>query len=477
MSHENFVNRDQELAYLLDRYSSGSPELIILYGRRRIGKTELLTRFLAGKDGVYILCSTEAIKQNIRLFAHEFSLFLQDPGFEDIQYPSFESLFTNFTAHHRFRELSLNGKIAIVIDEFPYLIERDSSIPSIFQRIWDLYLSKLPVMLILSGSSISIMEQEVLGSRSPLFGRRTGQWQVEQLSFTHLKEFVPYSPVDLAQVWFVCGGVPAYLRLFNLQCDFWTNVSNLFLTKGAYLYLEAELLLQYEFREPANYLTILKSVANGMTTLAEIVQSSGLDRSMVSKYLSVLQRLHIIREEISVTAPVTSRKRQYRLSDPYLSFWFRFVYPDMTAIESGHREQVLARIKDTFSLYCGYQFEELIGHLIREGIILNDIPVNTLGRWWYKEHEIDLVGLHEPTKTLLCVECKWSDISSREAKKILGDLALKSQHIRWNPDERREILCLVARTIIGKEKLRDAGHLVFDLTDLCYLEENSLPVN
>lgn len=209
------MNRDQELAYLYDRYMSKSPDFIILYGRRRIGKTELLTRFLAEKDGIYILYSTEALQQNIRLFAHENSIFLNDPGFEEIQYPSFESLFTNFTAHHRFREISHNGKIAIVIDEFPYLIERDSSIPSIFQRIWDLHLSKLPVILILSGSSMSIMEQEVLGSRRPLFGRRTGQWQVEQLSFTHLHEFLPYSQVDLAQVWFVCGGVPAYFRLFD----------------------------------------------------------------------------------------------------------------------------------------------------------------------------------------------------------------------------------------------------------------------
>lgn len=467
MSHINFINRTFELEFLEERYYSKDSEFIILYGRRRIGKTELLNRFLKDKPGIYILATTESEKINIQIFAKEISDFLSDPNFSAVTYPSFEALWTSFLAHHQFRKMVKNGaKIPVIIDEFPYLIERNRSIPSQFQRIWDLHMRDSPVMLILSGSSISIMEQEVLGYKSPLYGRRTGQWQVEPLSFIHLRSFLPWDTPDLARVWFTTGGVPAYLRLFDPDTDFWSNISRLFITKGAYLTVEAELLLQYKFREPANYLTILKAIAQGYTTLGEIINQSGLDRSMVSKYLSVLIRLHMVREELPVTAPPGSRKRRYRLTDPYLSFWFRFVYPEMNAIESRQTSQVLERIKNNFSRYSGPLFELLTEHLIREGIILSHVPKTQIGRWWHNEIEIDLVGMNESDNTLLCIECKWSDLSRTDARSILQDLERKSSHVRWKNDERKTLFALVGRSISGKDDLRDMGYLVYDLADI-----------
>jgi hypothetical protein len=466
MSPNKFINRSDELRYLHDRYHSPISELIVIYGRRRVGKTELLNRFIDGKPGLYLLATTEHESQNITLFSREMALFLDDPQYSEISYPSFESLFTSFTSHHTFRDRSQSDKIILIIDEFPYLIEKNRDIPSIFQRIWDLYLSKLPIMLILSGSSISIMEQEVMGYHSPLFGRRTGQWQVDPLSFSHLTEFLPYNNADLARVWFVAGGVPAYLNLFDPKIDFWENVVRLFFEKGSYLYIEAELLLQYEFREAGNYLTILKAIAQGNTTMGEIINSIGLDRSMVSKYLSILIRLHMVREELPVTSSPNARKRHYRITDQYLSFWFRFIYPERTAIESRQGKNAWDRLENDFSRYCGQRFEDLTEHLIREQLLLSDIPLGTFGRWWHKETEIDLVGLHEGTNTLLCVECKWSDLSEQEALMILRDLKVKSKQILWRNDTRTDIFALMGRTIQGKRALCDQGYRVYDLDDL-----------
>ncbi|MCA1916499.1 ATP-binding protein [Methanospirillum hungatei] len=467
MSHITFINRTHELAFLEDRYRSKHSELIILSGRRRVGKTELLIRFLKDKQGIYILATTESEKTNIGIFAKEIADFLNDPNFALVLYPSFETLWTSFLSHHQVQNIiGIQKKIPIIIDEFPYLIERNRSVPSQFQRIWDLHMRDSPVMLILSGSSISIMEQEVLGYKSPLYGRRTGQWQVEPLSFLHMKEFLPWSCVDLAQVWFTTGGIPAYLELFDPTTDFWSNISRLFLTKGANLTMEAELLLQYEFREPANYLTILKAIAERNTSLGEIIQQSGLDRSMVSKYLSVLMKLHIVREELPVTASPGSRKRRYRIADPYLSFWFRFIYPEMTAIEARQTSEVLTRVRKNFSLYSGTLFEYLTEHLIRERVLFPKIHLNQLGRWWHNEMEIDIVGLCEDEDLMICIECKWTDLSKNEAINILKKLEEKSLNIRWRNESRKTICALVGKNISGKDEIRTAGYEVYDLSDI-----------
>lgn len=467
MSHINFINRTHELAFLEDRYRSKHSELLILYGRRRVGKTELLIRFLNDKQGIYILATTESEKTNIGIFGKEIADFLEDPNFALVSYPSFEALWISFLSHHRFQKIiGKQKKIPIIIDEFPYLIERNRSIPSQFQRIWDLHMRDSPVMLILSGSSISIMEQEVLGYKSPLYGRRTGQWQVEPLSFLHLKEFLPWSVIDLAHVWFTTGGIPAYLALFDPNTDFWSNISRLFLTKGAYLTMEAELLLKYEFREPANYLTILKAIAERHTSLAEIIQQSGVDRSMISKYLSVLTKLHFVREELPVTAIPGSRKRRYQISDPYLSFWFRFIYPEMNAIEARQTSQILERVQNYFPRFSEAIFELLTEHLIRERIFFPDIPISDLGRWWHNEDEIDLVGISESEDLMLCVECKWKDLTKNESIVILEKLEEKSRLIRWRNEKRKTICALIGRKIAGKDEIRKAGYEVYDLADI-----------
>jgi len=466
MPQQLFVNREDELVFLEERYRSDHPELLVISGRRRVGKTELLLRFMDEKPGIYYLASEEGDAPNIRDASSAFARFLDDPNFSRISYGSWEALFTAFINHREFIRRSLEQKVVIALDEFPALIAHNRAIPSLFQKIWDLALSHAPVMLILSGSSISIMETAVLGYTSPLYGRRTGQWQVEPLHYPCLRKFLPYREEDIAATWFVLGGIPGYLQRFDPSVSFWQNVTDHMLRKGAYLYGEAEILLNYEFREPGNYMSIFRAVASGCTTVAKICMATGLDKSMVSKYLQVLSRLHIVRDEIPVTASPEFRRRQYRIVDPYLHFWFRFIYPNRIDLEAGRTNDVVDRISRDFPVYCGELFEYLVHDLVRNRLLLSTQRFTRLGRWWFREQEIDLVGLDEGSGNSLFIECKWSSLTKQEASAILARLREKARDVRWRDGTRSEQYCLIARSVPGKGELRDEGYLVFDLEDI-----------
>jgi len=465
MSQQLFVDREEELRFLTERYRTPGPECLVLYGRRRVGKTALLARFLEDAGGIYFLASEEGDEGNIREFSHYAAQYLDDPHFGDVKYPDWQAVFSALVRHRSFPPDS-GGKPVLVIDEFPYLISRNRAIPSIFQKIWDTVLSRESLMLVLCGSSVAAMETEVLGYKSPLYGRRTGQWQVEPLQYPYLSEFLPYEGEDLAMSWFILGGVPAYLKIFSPDRTLWENVAEQILRKGAYLYSEPELLLQYEFREAGNYMAILRAMAGGRTTLGSLCQETGLDRGMVSKYLSVLTRLRIVTDEVPVTAHSGYRRRHYRLSDPYLSFWFRFVYPGRAEIETGHGQAVAESIREQFPLYCGEMFEVLCRELVRAGILFPGESFSRIGRWWQGEEEIDLVGLDESTGRALFVECKWTSLTPTKARGIMSDLQRKSRSVRWREDDRNERFCVIARHIDGKEELGDAGSCFLDLEDI-----------
>jgi len=472
MNQQSFVDRESELQFLTDRYRSPVPECLILYGRRRVGKTTLLARFLQTVPGFYFLASEEGTARNIQDFSHYAGEFLNDPDFERSRYPDWETVIKALVRHRNFSPPP-EKKVVIIIDEFPYLIARDRATPSLFQRVWDTVLSQEPVMLILSGSSVSTMETEVLGYTSPLYGRRTGQWQLEPLSYPYLRRFLPYDEEDLIMTWCVIGGIPAYLRLFRPDRTFWENVEEQILRKGAYLYSEAEILMQYEFREAGNYMAILRALAAGYTALAPLCQETGLDKGLVSKYLAVLSRMHLIDDEVPVTAHAGYRRRHYRLTDPYLTFWFRFVYPRRAETEMGQSREVLASIRERIAPYCGQMFEQLSHDLICRGILFGS-SYSRLGRWWQKEAEIDLVGLNEVSGDVLFCECKWSAVNHRQARGILAALREKAGEVRWQNESRNERFALVAKSIEGKEDLREDGYLVADLEDIARLSREYL---
>jgi len=453
------------MEFLTGHYNSRIPELIIIYGRRRVGKTTLISRFLKNRPGFYFMASEEGRAGNIRDFADVAGDYLKDPDFKRTNYPDWQALFKSLISHRNFSHAP-GERVVIVIDEFSYLISKNKGVPSSFQKIWDLIFSDENIILILSGSSVSTMETEVLGYKSPLYGRRTGQWQVEPLFYPYLRDFLPYDEEELVMVWSVIGGVPAYLRLFNPEISLWENILEQMLSKGSYLYLEAEILLRYEFREAGNYISILRALSSGFTTLSSVCQQTGLDKSMLSKYLSVLAGLHIVKDEAPVTAHSGYRKRHYRILDPYLNFWFAVVYPHRMEIETKRGVEVLESVKSGMSAYFGKMFENLCMEIIQNGFFFEDMRFSKLGRWWFKENEIDIVGFDESSDKALFCECKWINLSEKKTRGVLKSLTKKASLVEWNNENRSETYALIAKEISGKENLRAEGYRVFDLEDL-----------
>jgi len=468
---QQFVNREKELEILEREYSSKFPSFVIIYGRRRIGKSELILKFIEGKEAIYYVCSTEGDRANIEELKKNFAEFLMDENFASIKFENWYSLFSSLVSHKNF---SRKRKIILVLDEFPYLILSNPNIPSIFQKIWDNILRKENIMLILCGSYISVMERKVINKKSPLYGRRTASFLLDHLDFVELKKFLPnYSTEDLINSWSVVGGVPAYLQKFDANLDFWENVKNN-IAKGSYLYEEAEILLRDEFREPKNYKLILKAISFGYRTLGKICNFTYLDKSMVSKYLDILKEVKIVQERVPVTEKKRFKGRLYEIVDPYFNFWFRFVYPNKIDLEAHREDIIIENIKQEFRQYVAEMFEILIENLIRKRYLLRDLIFTKIGKQWGKiankpkgenTYEIDLVGLNEKTKEILFGECKWKE--KVNPKKILEELVEKAQYVQWHNRERKESFAIFAKSFSKKiDEFEGKKVYCFDLKDL-----------
>ena len=413
---QQFVDREEELAFLDEAWKRG-PQLIVIYGRRRIGKTELLLRFARDRPHLYFLADKTSIPNNLRRLARRMADYLKRPSFARISFQDWESLFREFV------EWKGEERMVMIIDEFPYLIELSRSVPSEFQVIWDEILSKRDdIVLVLCGSSIGIMESEVLGYRSPLYGRRTGQWKVREIHPLRVREFVPgYTLEDSFRVYGVLGGVPAYLSQLDGSKGFWENVRDLLLRKGSPLYEEVDNLLRMELREPKNYKLVLQALAEGKRRVTEIANLTGLDKALVSRYLEVLRTMDLVAYETPLLESPSTKRRRYYISDKYFRFWFRYVQPNREMIEEGRSDELITLIRRDFDAYMGPVFEEIVRKSVHR--ILPFTPLR-VGRHWWKERgearEIDLLAVGEGSVAL--VEVKWSDLRERDVERIVDRL-------------------------------------------------------
>lgn len=403
-----FVNRTEELAYLKKLYKEKNGRLLIIYGRRRIGKTELLRQFSKDKKHLFFSSDLSSEQEQLRQFSEK---IYQVTGESFLQTQSFSS----WEASLRYIFDHLIDKIPlIIIDEFPYLCVSNSALPSILQKIWDEKARENNIFLVLCGSYMSFMEKEVLGSKSPLFGRRRGQIVLPPLRFEYLKDFFShYSKKDRVYTYAILGGTPAYLQRFSDKRTIEQNVKDEILSKNAFLYSEPRFLLMEELREPSIYFSILKAIAFGKTRLNEIVQETGInDRHKVNKYLSVLRELHIIRRKVPLTEdkPHKSRKGIYILDDPFFRFWFRYIFPNMSYLEEGDIDYVWEeKIKPDFDSFAGFIFEDICIQKLKSLNKDNKLPfkAKNIGQWWDRREEIDIVVLDGKGSFMFC-ECKWT---------------------------------------------------------------------
>ena len=445
---EQFVNRERELQALREAYGSDRKELIIVYGRRRVGKTALVKKSVEGVPHIYFFAEETLERENLRTFRSIIARVLDNPLIAKAEL-SWEEVF----------ELLDGSKVVVIIDEFPNLLKANKGILSKFQKIWD---SSGKLKLVLTGSAISVIESHVLGYRSPLYGRRTLSIKLEPLSFLHLKEFFPENGwEELVRIYGITDGIPAYIREVQFRLRAGEKLEEVFQPNKP-LFDEAEFLLRSELREPARYFAILKAIAFGKTKFGDIVNFTDLPSSTVSQYLDNLQTLHIVEERHPIGEPERRRNARYYISDLYFNFWFRFVYPNRSQLlDFGYIEN----FEEDYNRYLGFVFEKAAEEFIKTLNLRGALPFRftKIGRWWHKNEEIDLVALNEKERKALFVEVKWGNLSEMEARSILKDLERKSELGGFNGWEK--LYGIVARSLKNKDELREEGWLAWDLED------------
>ncbi|MFC1620865.1 ATP-binding protein [Candidatus Omnitrophota bacterium] len=453
-----FVNRKSELSFLNRKWDEKKSQLIVLYGKRRVGKTELSIHFSQRKPHIYFLCERISSHKQLQKFtamAGEYfkDEFLSSDGFKDWD-----------TA---FKYISSKGReMIIIIDEFPYLAETESSIPSTFQKAWDLYLKDSKICLILLGSSISMMEKTVLFYRAPLYGRRTGQLLIKPFSFMDTIEVFPdKSFEEILSIYSVVGGTPLYLNKFFGKK--WMDVvKNEILTKGQPLYEEVEFLLREELREPRNYFVILEAISLGKHKLSEIINETGFDKGTVSRYISILDSLQITKKEIPVTEkiPEKSRKGIYKIDDNFFNFWFRFVFRNRSLLEEGRISRVVSEIEGAGSILLAQNYEKAAKEILSNCLDKRKpyLRFESYGRWWDKNGEIDLVAINNSTNEILFGEVKWSN--RLIGINIYEELKEKAQEVEWGTKNRKEYFAIFSKSGFTKdlkEKAKEEGIFLF----------------
>lgn len=415
----SFVNRTEELRRLRDLFNSEHAELGIVYGRRRLGKTRLVKKALDPYDDTVFYQARQKTgtlqrEQFVETAAQTF------PGIEDVR-PDWERLFTY---------LADKGAI-VVLDEFPYLIEQDESLPSVLQALFDNEFGDADTTFVLVGSSISMMEEATLLGDSPLYGRSSLKLDVRQLPFDAATTFLPddASAEDTVFAWSVFGGVPYYLEELDGDRSLGENIQRAILTRHGSLHNEPEYVLRMELQEPTRYFSILEAIAGGATSRNEIAGVTGIDYNQLSTYLDRLSRLRLVERRVPVTEKAERSKRsQYRLQDPLFRFWFRFLYGSADRYEQFGHDAYTRLVEPEMADFVAPAFEDLCCTALWS--LYGDTPLVNVGQWWYQDHEIDVVGLTDG-ETLVVGECKFRD--SRTDYNALTQLETHVDELRWTP--------------------------------------------
>lgn len=332
-----FIGRDSELAVLNELAEGGAPELFVLYGRRRVGKTELLQQFCEGRKAVYFQAAQLREKDNLRAYREALADGLGE-NIAAVDFPDWETAL-QFTC-----ERADGQRLVVVIDEFPYLCEANKGLPSVLQRFWDKRGKRSTLMLVLCGSQVSFMEEQVLSEKSPLFGRRTAQKRLRPLPPPHTIGFFPkWSVEDRMLAYSILGGMPAYLRRFDDSRALRENLLREVLRPEGYLFEEVQFLLRNELSSPTTYNSILSAVARGDRKVGDVALTVGVDSTKANKYLTVLRDLGLVQRLIPITDPdpLRSRRGSYHISDRFVAFHFRHVSPSVTLINAGRGSRVL----------------------------------------------------------------------------------------------------------------------------------------
>ena len=415
-----FVARDKEMAALEEAYSSGAFEMVAVYGRRRVGKTRLLREFCNGKVRVHFFTARETTaRENLDALSKSLlTWFDADADAAEafgspVPAPSFHSFAD--ALGRAFAEAS-RVRTVLVIDEYPYLAKSYPGVSSLLQSLIDEYKASSKMMLVLCGSSMSFMKEQVLGEKSPLYGRRTSQLHLLPFDYADAAALLDAEePMNAMELYSLVGGVPLYLDQLEADKSICWNIANRMLGLGRFLYAEPDNFMLQEVSSPASYNATIAAIAHGRTRPSEIADATGLAAPNVSEFLKHLCELGIVRRE---TPAGKSHKKQvsYRISDGLFRFWYAFAPRYAAAIEAGMLNRVAERIYACeFSGYMGHAFEDICRQWTARAIAASeyDMIPSRIGCWWgndpaaHEQVDVDVVALGADGE-LLAGECKWT---------------------------------------------------------------------
>ncbi len=404
-----FVGRQQELEKLNIMYESGKFEFVVIYGRRRVGKTTLIKEFCKGKKAIYFVAREASDFINLENFSNDVFAVTSRESEGNVYFSNWEKAFDYIY------KISHDERIILVIDEYPYLAQSNRSISSIIQAHIDMKLKDSKLFLILCGSSMSFMEYQVLGYKSPLYGRRTAQFKIKPFTYYESARMLEgFSAEEQAILYGITGGIPDYLARVRLDLSIKENIKNLFLSESGYLFEEPSNLLKQELRELATYNGIIAAIAGGASRLNEIATRNNIESNKCAKYISALIALGIIKKEKPLAEEDNSRKSIYLLDDNMFRFWYRFIPANMSSIATGLSDVVYEKaVAPQLPNYMGLVFEQICTqYLVRENAkLLLPFMFGRIGKWWgnnpikKRQDEIDILAIDDENAIL--GECKW----------------------------------------------------------------------
>ena len=439
MSEPIFVGRKAELGLLSKLWQSNNATLLILYGRRRVGKTRLLTYWLQNypnTDILYWMAEPTSALDQLRSFSQAFVNFAdpETPASPDFTYDSWE---------HALRQVSLMAKekrIAIFIDEVTYIMDINPNIVGTLQKTWDHWLSKSNLMLGLCGSQMGLMQRHLLNYQAPLYGRATAQLRLPPLPFGVSGRYFPdYSPEERVKLYAIWGGIPAYWERLDGSMEVLDNLREQLLPSNAWMLDESRLLLQDFINDPYNYVGIMRAIADGRQSLSDISSRTGLSSGPASKYLSVLRDTGFVVRNIPVTeAGMDSRQGRYYVTDPYLRFYYRFLAAYQSQLALGKHQQTLRLISEELPSFIeANTWQELCREWLTQASDQGELPVTveTVGSDWKRSFSVEVVGLNRDEKTMVLGSCHWvepPDIEKAVANLVKRTPALLPDDEGWS---------------------------------------------
>ena len=409
-----FVNRTNELKTLEREYHKTSATFTVIYGRRRVGKTALISEYIQEKNHIYLYATEGNIGQQLRGFTKQIKKFVDPQLAKHLNFESFSDAFEFLS------ELKLDSKLVLVIDEYQNLCRLQQGFSSELQRVWDLYLSATNIHLILCGSVLSMMHSEVLAYNAPLYGRRTTNIHLKSLQFQYMSSFLPsVSKEEMMNIYASFGTIPKYLNEYDATQSFRENIEHKIVNKNSYLYSEGNFLLKQELSDAGTYFAILESISKGNTKVGSIASNLSRPSTYLTPYLQKLIELDILQKEVPITEtnPLKSKLGRYKIKDKFLNFWFYYVYKNYNYLELNQVDVVLDELDLNFNdRFVSFAFED---YILEDMLFSHEkyfsFRPHKVGRWWNNREEIDIVAFDD--ENICFVECKWQNSVNRERVK------------------------------------------------------------